>query len=178
MQSFETTGFSDVDASGKSAELVEYLTFLAERMAEMRRKGLDLLNLQAGAAALDVGCGVGEVCVELARRVGPHGQVAGVDLSEVMIRSARELSTASGQKIDFRVAGAGQLPFPDQSFDVVRRNACSNIWMIRKPRWPRWHGSRAQADKSCWSTPSMDSGAWRWISPATGRSSRRCGAGS
>lgn len=120
MQSLETTGFSDVDASGKSAELVEYLMFLADRMAEMRRKGLDLLNLEAGAAALDVGCGVGEVCVELARRVGPHGRVAGVDLSEVMIRSARELSTASGQKIDLRVAGACQLPFPDQSFDVVR----------------------------------------------------------
>lgn len=120
VQSMETTGFSDVDASGKSAELVEYLIFLADRMAQMRRQGLDLLNLEAGAAVLDVGCGVGEVCVELARRAGPHGRVAGIDLSQAMIRKAMELSGASGQEIDFRVAAVHQLPFPDRSFDVAR----------------------------------------------------------
>ncbi len=120
MQSMETTGFSDVDASGKSGELVEYLIFLADRMAQMRRQGLEMLNLEAGAAVLDVGCGVGEVCIELARGVRPDGRVAGVGLSEVMVRGARELSTASGQEIDFRVAGVQQLPFPDQFFDVVR----------------------------------------------------------
>lgn len=120
MQRLETTGFSDVDASGRSAELVDYLLFLGDRMAEMRRQGLEMLNLPVGAAVLDVGCGVGEVCVDLAHRVGPDGRVAGVDLSEVMIQTARERCAPSGQEIDFRVASVYRLPFSDGTFDAVR----------------------------------------------------------
>ena len=65
MDSTTTTGFSDVDASGISEDLVSYLGVLARVTAELRRDGFALAGLRAGQAILDVGCGAGEVCVEL-----------------------------------------------------------------------------------------------------------------
>jgi ubiquinone/menaquinone biosynthesis C-methylase UbiE len=115
-----TTGFSDVDTSGKSEELADYLTFLADRMAEVRRQGLEMLDLQAGATVLDVGCGAGEVCADLARLVGPRGRVVGIDASEAMIQKARGRAASSGQNIDFEVVSVYRLPFPDRTFDLAR----------------------------------------------------------
>lgn len=116
----EQTGFSDVDASGRVRELVDYLTLTAGHVTEIRRKGYEMLRLKPGAAVLDVGCGAGEVCVELAARVGPTGHVAGIDLSAAMVDAARAAATASGHAIDLRVGSAYALPFADGDFDAVR----------------------------------------------------------
>ena len=116
----EQTGFADVDASGRSGELVDYLVLTAEHVADIRRNGYEFLRLQPGASVLDVGCGAGEVCVELAARVGPAGKVAGIDLSEAMIEAARKAAAASERPIDLRVGSAYALPFADGQFDAVR----------------------------------------------------------
>jgi ubiquinone/menaquinone biosynthesis C-methylase UbiE len=116
----EQTGFSDVDASGRASELVDYLALTAGHVAEFRRNGYELLRLKPGAAVLDVGCGAGEVCVELAARVGPKGKVAGIDLSQAMVEAARKAAAASGHAIDLRVGTAYALPFADGAFDAVR----------------------------------------------------------
>jgi SAM-dependent methyltransferase len=115
-----SSGFSDVDASGRPEELADYLAFLAERLSPMRRQGLQMLDLKAGTAVLDVACGTGEVCVEIARQLGPHGRVVGVDLSEAMIQRARQEATRCGHNVQFDVASVYRLPFPDQTFEVVR----------------------------------------------------------
>jgi len=120
MDTHETTGFSDVDASGRSAALVDYLELLAQQMAHLRREGYQMLGLRAGAAVLDVGCGAGEVCVELAGLVGPTGRVDGIDPSQAMIDAARDAARASGRAIDLRIASVHALPFPDDGFDAVR----------------------------------------------------------
>lgn len=114
------TGFSDVDGSGQSAALVEYLAALATALGDMRREDYESLQLAPDAAVLDVGCGAGEVCVDLAQRVGPRGRVAGVDPSEAMIAAARQAATASGPAIELQVASIYALPFPDATFDAVR----------------------------------------------------------
>ena len=114
------TGFEDVDGSGRSAELVDYLALAARNMGNLRVGGYDMLRLQPGHAVLDVGCGVGEVCVELAARVGAAGKVAGVDMSEAMIDAARQTVAASGVAVDLRVASVYALPFADGTFDAVR----------------------------------------------------------
>ncbi len=46
---------------------------------------LQLLGAGPGDKVLDLGCGSGEVTVEIARLVGPGGFVAGVDSSEDMV---------------------------------------------------------------------------------------------
>jgi ubiquinone/menaquinone biosynthesis C-methylase UbiE len=116
----KTTGFSDVDGSERADDLVDYLAVLADRLADARRDGYELLRLKPGAAVLDVGCGGGEVCVELAARVGPQGRVAGIDPSEAMIAAAKRAARASPHPIHLRVAGIYALPFPDGTFDAVR----------------------------------------------------------
>ncbi len=99
----KTTGFSDVDGSTRAEDLVEYLAVLADRLADARREGYGMLRLNAGAAVLDVGCGAGEVCVELAGLVGPRGRVAGIDPSEAMIAAARRAAQGSATSIELKV---------------------------------------------------------------------------
>lgn len=114
------TGFSDVDGSAREAELIDCLALYADRLAVARRDGYAMLRLFLGAAVLDVGCGAGEVCVELAARVGPAGRVAGIDPSEAMIAAARRAADASSLPIELEVASIYALPFPDGTFDAVR----------------------------------------------------------
>jgi len=112
--------FSDVDHSGRSAALVEYLARAAQLASERRRIGYDQLHLQAGSSVLDVGCGAGEVCVELVARVGRRGRVAGVDVSQAMIDAARRAVAEAGVGVELHAATAYALPFPDGTFDAVR----------------------------------------------------------
>jgi ubiquinone/menaquinone biosynthesis C-methylase UbiE len=115
-----TTGFSDVDGSARPDELVAYLSLLADRLVDVRRQGYAMLRLADGASVLDVGCGAGEVCVEIARIVGRDGRVTGIDSSEAMIAAARRAAAAAGAKVDFGVASIYALPFPDGAFDALR----------------------------------------------------------
>ncbi len=116
----EQTGFADVDGSGRADALVDYLGLVARHVGEFRREGYDLLRLRPGSAVLDVGCGAGEVCAELAARVGAQGRVAGVDLSAAMVEAARKVAAATGHAVELEVASVYELPFADGVFDAVR----------------------------------------------------------
>ena len=59
------------------------LTFGLDR--RWRRRAVTALGLPAGSLVVDVGCGPGELCLELARR---GHRAVGVDLSEGMLRAA------------------------------------------------------------------------------------------
>lgn len=69
---------------------------------------------------LDVGCGAGEVCVELAGMVAPSGRVVGIDPSDAMLGAARRTADASRPSIELHVGSIYALPFPDGTFDAVR----------------------------------------------------------
>ena len=70
----------------------------------------------AGAHWLDIGCGTG-VFTELALDTCSPATIAAVDPSAAQVELARNKPV--GQRADFRVADAQQLPFPDAAFDVV-----------------------------------------------------------
>lgn len=76
---------------------------------------VEAAGVGTGAAVLDVACGTGVVAREAARRVGPTGRVAAVDINDAMLTVARRLSP----DLDWRTADAGDLPFPNSSFDSV-----------------------------------------------------------
>lgn len=80
-----------------------------------RRRAAQLARLEAGDRALDVCTGTGALAVELRRRVGPAGEVVGVDFTPRMI----ELAQRSRPGISFRVADACHLPFGDREFDAA-----------------------------------------------------------
>ncbi|HKT78641.1 MAG TPA: class I SAM-dependent methyltransferase [Vicinamibacterales bacterium] len=65
---------------------------------------------------LEVGCGAG---VDLARFAKGGARVTGVDLAESAIALARANFEQQGLTADLRVADGEQLPFADDSFDLV-----------------------------------------------------------
>jgi ubiquinone/menaquinone biosynthesis C-methylase UbiE len=69
--------------------------------------------------ALELGTGTGEGALLLAREF-PQASVRGVDLSESMIRGATaKVGLDPEGRIAFRVADAADLPYHDESFDLV-----------------------------------------------------------
>jgi ubiquinone biosynthesis O-methyltransferase len=66
--------------------------------------------------ALDIGCGDGELALQLWER---GAQVTGIDASQEMIAAARVRAKSQKAAIAFEVAAAEQLPFASEQFDVV-----------------------------------------------------------
>lgn len=86
---------------------------LAQCYAEVNRwqldRGMALIddaNPLPGEQVLDIGCGTGELTVELARRVGPDGQVVGIDTSAARLEQARESLPPDCQNLRLEQASA------------------------------------------------------------------------
>jgi len=77
-----------------------------------RERAADLAALGPGDRALDVATGTGDLAVELARRVGPSGEVVGSDFSEGMLDLARRKAPA----VRWEWANAMELPYADGEF--------------------------------------------------------------
>ncbi|HEY5807228.1 MAG TPA: methyltransferase domain-containing protein [Povalibacter sp.] len=84
-----------------------------------REKVLDLARLEPGESVLDVGCGTGSLAIAARQRIGPSGSVYGIDASPEMIARSEKKSKKAGAEVEFRIAAAQSLPFPDAHFDAV-----------------------------------------------------------
>jgi ubiquinone/menaquinone biosynthesis C-methylase UbiE len=81
---------------------------------------VELAKPRASERVLDVACGTGIVARTAAKHVGPTGTVVGVDLNPGMLTVARSVADArSGGSLQWQEANANELPFPDDSFDIV-----------------------------------------------------------
>jgi demethylmenaquinone methyltransferase/2-methoxy-6-polyprenyl-1,4-benzoquinol methylase len=80
-----------------------------------RERAADLAALRAGDRALDVATGTGDLALELARRVGPDGEVVGSDFSEGMLDVARR-KAAGVANVRWEQANALALPYADGEF--------------------------------------------------------------
>jgi SAM-dependent methyltransferase len=78
------------------------------------KQAIQLMRVPSGARVLDVGCGSGWATRLLAEHA-MNGQVTGIDISDEMIRLARE-SSGAFPNADFEVASAENLPFSDNEF--------------------------------------------------------------
>jgi ubiquinone/menaquinone biosynthesis C-methylase UbiE len=83
------------------------------------RRAVQLARLQPGEQALDVGCGTGTLALAAARRIGASGHVVGIDPSVQQIARARTKAARRHAPIEFQIAVIEQLPFSDQTFDLV-----------------------------------------------------------
>jgi ubiquinone biosynthesis O-methyltransferase len=77
---------------------------------------LELVGDVGGRRVLDVGCGDGELALELTKR---GAVVTGIDASAAMIDAAKRRATQHNVDITFQVGTAEQLPFSAERFDVV-----------------------------------------------------------
>jgi SAM-dependent methyltransferase len=97
-----------LDPAGPNASQVEYwndvagpnwVASQASRDIELAPWGLKAMEALApgqGERIIDVGCGCGATTLELARRVGPAGEVLGADVSTPMLALARHRAEAEG----------------------------------------------------------------------------------
>jgi SAM-dependent methyltransferase len=105
-------------------------------------QAITAMNISASARVLDVGCGSGWA-TRLLADYASAGHVTGIDISDEMVRLARETSQ-SYPNVDYEVRSAERLGFPDDEFthafsmeslyyyrDIPK--ALSEIYRVLKP---------------------------------------------
>ncbi|MCZ6763542.1 MAG: class I SAM-dependent methyltransferase [Alphaproteobacteria bacterium] len=83
---------------------------------------MDKAEIGPGNRVIDIGCGFGTTTYEIARRVGPTGQVIGIDFSEPMIAEAerrRSPELDTGTDVTFIVADIQSHAFEAGWADVM-----------------------------------------------------------
>jgi SAM-dependent methyltransferase len=84
--------------------------------------------IHEGEAVLDIGCGGGVDTLVAGIMVGPEGKAIGIDMVPEMLARAREnLRKTPLKNITFQETSGEDLPFPDESFDVVISNGVFNL---------------------------------------------------
>jgi len=85
-------------------------------------------GVKEGDVVLDLGSGAGIDLLIAAKKVGPTGQVIGVDMTDEMIAKARESIAASGMtNIEVRKGIIEDLPVESSSVDWVISNCVINL---------------------------------------------------
>ena len=104
-----------------SARFYDLMVWLLTRGREraFRDRLIELAALKTGESVLDVGCGTGTLAIAAKRRVGPTGNVHGIDASPEMIARATRKAKKAGADVTFRTTIVEELPFPDRQFDAV-----------------------------------------------------------
>jgi len=94
--------------------------FRERRSQESLALLLSCLRLSGGESVLEIGCGTGAVTLPLARAVGEHGRVVGVDISEPMLDVARQRVSETGMSNVTLLLGDAQVMSLERSaFDIA-----------------------------------------------------------
>jgi ubiquinone/menaquinone biosynthesis C-methylase UbiE len=96
-------------ATGDFNEIARQNVVMAESLCEA-------VDPHPGQRVLDVACGSGTAALVAERR---YCEVTGIDYVPGLIKRAEARAQANGQAVDFRVGDAQNMPFPDDSFDIV-----------------------------------------------------------
>lgn len=83
-----------------------------------REAVLSTLDLQQGEYVLDIGSGPGLLAHDIAKAVGQTGMVRGIDISDAMVALSEE-RCSNLPFVEFQVADATELPFPNDEFNVA-----------------------------------------------------------
>lgn len=106
----------------------ERLRLLSRVMSQATSRLLDRVGTRPGLSYLDMGCGGGDVTIELARRAGPSGRVIGEDIDTVKLALAEEEAKAQGfPHILFRYASV----YEDPSQTLAEQNPAFDFIYVR-----------------------------------------------
>lgn len=85
-------------------------------------------EINKGDIVLDLGSGAGFDCFLAAKKVGKSGKVIGVDMTEKMIKKAKENAKKyAHDNVEFRLGDIEDLPVDDNSVDVIISNCVINL---------------------------------------------------
>ena len=89
----------------------------------------DILSYRPEGSLLDIGTGPGRLLLEL-HQLSPGMRLAGIDISPSMVVKARQNMAAAGlsEAIEIQEGNASQIPFGEDSFDVVVSTGTIHHW--------------------------------------------------
>jgi len=106
----------------------------AEALASFAGVGyyFELAALETAEKVLDLGSGSGTDVFIAAVQVGDSGRAVGIDFTDEQLAKARRLKDREGfSQVEFVEGGIDDLPFEDQSFDVVISNGVINLSPVK-----------------------------------------------
>lgn len=87
-----------------------------------------LASLKEGETVLDLGSGGGIDVFLAAKRVGEHGKVLGVDMTQEMVNRAKATTIEHGYtNVEFRLGEIENLPIEAETVDVIISNCVINL---------------------------------------------------
>jgi SAM-dependent methyltransferase len=89
---------------------------VAPLVEEVGEVVVDASEVQADEAFLDVACGTGNVALPAAER---GAEVTGLDIVPDLLEQGKQLAAGRGVEVTWVEGDAGEMPFEDESFDVV-----------------------------------------------------------
>jgi len=116
----EKDAVEQYDRGAKHYMLPEYKYFVRKILSRGIR----------GGKVLDIGTGSGLLALQLCRARDTDFDIVAVDVSDNMLRKAREnaLDIKQGGRIKFLKSNGAALPFPDNTFDLVISYASLHHW--------------------------------------------------
>ncbi|WP_051944246.1 methyltransferase domain-containing protein [Streptacidiphilus rugosus] len=165
--------FSNVDASGRAAELLDYLDHADRGLRAPKAALRSGLDLDPGSRVLDLGCGGGHELVAL-EEAGMDAY--GVDTSAAMLASARDRLAALGRPARLGQADGAELPFPDGYFDGCRiervlqhvANPAAVLREVRRTVRPGGRVALLEPDWASFTLASADAHAARSVADQVG----------
>lgn len=108
---------------GYSKEELETLPDSVVAMSDGCGNPTGLGLVEEGQTVLDLGSGGGIDVFLASRRVGAHGKVMGLDMTEEMVERARRNATRAGlDNVEFRLGEIEKIPLADGTVDVIISN--------------------------------------------------------
>jgi demethylmenaquinone methyltransferase/2-methoxy-6-polyprenyl-1,4-benzoquinol methylase len=151
-------GFRDVPLADKARHVREVFDSVADNYDLMndlmsfgvhrlwKRFAIGMADLKPGQCVLDLAGGTGDLTRLMAPRVGRKGLVVLSDINAAMLGNGRSqlLDKGIAGNVDFAQANAEQLPFRDNSFDLVtmafglrnvtdKQQALNSIYRVLRP---------------------------------------------
>jgi ubiquinone/menaquinone biosynthesis C-methylase UbiE len=95
----------------------------------------DFAGIKQGDHVLDLGSGTGNDCFVARALVGENGKVTGLDITEPMIKKAREnCNKLNFKNVEFFLGDIENMPFEDNMFVIVISNCVLNLVRDKQKR--------------------------------------------
>jgi ubiquinone/menaquinone biosynthesis C-methylase UbiE len=119
MDTSEDTDFVKFWNAVLAPKFTRYRHILQGGLSRHSAAVLPNLPIKKGMSVLDVGCGWGDMSLQVAELVGPEGRVVGIDCVEAFLVEARKDAAARGLGHVQFLRGDAEVALPENEFDYV-----------------------------------------------------------